>query len=122
MNNTTVNSNVQIYCSNVMGLGFHNSNRFHLNRVPFKIKEMISACKHVNTIFFAMETKLKSFHRQIKLPRGYKYVGETSCDSASGGIYVFMSNCFTIENKARDVRVIYSKHAMFLELKLDLNI
>lgn len=118
MNNTTVNSNVQIYCSNVMGLGFHNSNRFHLNRVPFKIKEMISACKHVNTIFFAMETKLKSFHRQIKLPRGYKYVGETSCDSASGGIYVFMSNCFTIENKARDVRVIYSKHAMFVRVKI----
>ena len=122
MNNTTVNTTVnipvQIYFSNVMGLGYHNNNKFHLNRVPYKIKEMISSCKHTPTIFFAAETKLKSFHRQIRLPKGYSYVGETSHDSASGGLFVFMSNCFSIENKAKDVRVIYSKHAMFVRVKI----
>lgn len=109
---------VNIICSNVRGLGSFKKNNYCLSKIPYKIKEMVSSSKYIPTIFFCLETHLKSFHRQIRLPRGLKYIGETSHDSGKGGIFCFMSNCFSIENKDRDVKVIVSRYAMFVRVKI----
>ena len=111
-------SSVNILCTNVRGLGQFRKNRYRLNGVPYKIKEMVSSCRHIPTIYFCLETKLKSFHRKIRLPKGMRYIGETSCDSGKGGIFAFMDNCFSIEDRKKDVKVIVSKHAMFVRVKI----
>ena len=115
---TLPKSSVNILCTNVRGLGQFRKNRYRLNGVPYKIKEMVSSCRHIPTIYFCLETKLKSFHRRIRLPRGMRYIGETSCDSGQGGIFGFMDTCFSIEDRNRDVKVIVSKHAMFVRVKI----
>ena len=116
--NSLPKSPVNILCTNVRGLGQFKKNRYRLNGVPYKIKEMVSSCRHIPTIYFCLETKLKSFHRRIRLPKGMKYIGETSCDSGQGGIFGFMDNCYSIEDRKRDVKVIVSKHAMFVRVKI----
>ena len=115
-----MNSNIslQIKFVNVFGLGHFSKSKFRLQGVPWKIKELVSEGNYIPTVYICVETKLTSFHKQIRLPKGTKYLAETSHDSASGGIFCFFDNSLTVENRKNDVKVIVSKHALFLRIKV----
>ena len=108
----------QIKFVNVCGLGYHAKNKYRLEKVPYKIKELTSSSNYKPCLYFCVESKLKSFHKNIRLPRSLRYLGETSSDNGSGGIYAFADNVFEIENRASDVKVIQSSHALFLKVKI----
>ena len=119
MNICQANISVQIKFVNVFGIGKFEKNKFRLTGIPFKIKELVASSNYVPTIYVCLETKLKSFHKQIKLPRGTKYIGETSNDDGCGGIFCFMDNNLSIENRQNDVKVIVSKHALYFKIKVE---
>ena len=108
----------QIKFANVCGLGFHDKNKYRLEKVPYKIKELTSSSNYKPCLYFALETKLKSFHKNIRLPRSLRYLGETSSDCGTGGIYAFADNLFEIENRPSDVKVIETSHALFIKVKI----
>ena len=108
----------QIKFVNICGLGYHAKNKYRLDKIPYKIKELCTSSNYKPTIYLCLETHLKSFHKNIRLPRSLRYLAETSSDSGSGGIYAFSDNIFEIENRASDVKVIESKHALYIKVKI----
>ena len=113
------NISLQIKFVNVFGIGKFEKNKFRLNGVPFKLKEMVASSKYVPCVYVCLETKLKSFHKQIKLPKGTRYIGETSNDDGCGGIYCFMDNNLKIDDRSNDIKVIVSKHALYFRIKVE---
>ena len=77
--------NLQIKAVNICGLGIHKNSKYRTHPVPYKIKEIVSSAKYVPTIYGLLETQLNFNHRRIKLPRGIRYLGETSGDRSKGG-------------------------------------
>jgi hypothetical protein len=105
---------LSIKFTNVRGLGFFSKGKLNLSKVPFKIKELTCSANYVPSIFVCLETKLKSSHREIKLPKGCVYGGETSGNEPKAGIFVYHDNVF----KIMETRTIISTHCMYLKYKI----
>lgn len=116
MSNNNIKNSFQIFSANVRGLGFFNKSKFRLSSVNYKLKELSAASKFIPSIFVCTETRLKSFHKKIRLPRGCRYGGETSGDDGKGGIFVYFDNTYSIKDRKNDVKTIVSKYAMFIRV------
>ena len=85
----------QIFSANVKGLGSFNKSKFRLSGVNHKIKELSAAAKYQPSIFVLVESRLRSFHKKIRLPKGCKYGGESSgTEDSKGGIFVYFDNIY----------------------------
>ena len=111
----------QLKCVNVCGLGIHKSSKYRTHPIPHKIKEIVANAKYIPTLYGLLETQLNFDHRRIKLPRGLRYLGETSGNrengGGSGGIFLFNDNSIEISNRKQDIKVIVSEHAIFAKVK-----
>ena len=99
---------------NIRGLGFYSKGKYKLDKVPFKIKELTASANYKPHIYICLETKLKCSHKDIRLPNGCKYGGETSGNEASGGIFVYHDNLYEVI----ETKTIISKYAMYLKYKI----
>ena len=99
---------------NVRGLGYFSRGKLNLSKIPYKIKELTCSANYIPSIFVCLETKLKSTHGEIKLPKGCKYGGETHGSQAKAGIFVYHDNLFEI----LETRTIISMHCMYLKYKI----
>ena len=99
---------------NIRGLGFYSKGKYKLDKVPFKIKELTASANYKPHIYVCLETKLKCSHKDIRLPNGCKYGGETSGNEASGGIFVYHDNLYEVI----ETKTIISKYAMYLKYKI----
>ena len=109
---------IQILFSNVRGLGIHNKSKYRLNGINHKLTEFTASSKFVPSIYVCLETKLRSTHKKIKLPRGCKYGGETSGEDGRGGIFVYFDNLFSIKDRKNDVKTIVSKIALYIKVQV----
>lgn len=108
----------QVKAVNVMGLCANSKSTFRNQGIPHKIKEVVSSSKYFPTLYCLTETKLKSNHQRIKLPRSLRYAGETSGITAKGGIFIFYDKNLIIENRKSDIAVITSQYAMYIKIKV----
>ena len=115
-----MSASFQVKAVNICGLGIHRSSKYRTHPIPYKIKEIVSSAKYIPTVYGLLETQLRCDHRRIKLPRGIRYLGETSGDrnegGGSGGIFLIHDSTIEILNKKQDINVIISEHAMYAKI------
>ena len=112
----SINKNIPLNIKfvNIRGLGFYSKGKYKLEKVPYKIKEFTASSNYLPHIYVCLETKLKCSHKEIKLPRGCKYGGETSGNEASGGIFIYHDNLYEV----LESKTIISKYAMYIKYRI----
>ena len=109
-------SSFNVCFSNVRGLGAHNDKSFRTSKISPKILELVSSNDGAPTLYALLETKLKPNRKTIKLPNNMRYITETSSPCGSSGILIFLDKRLNVKDRAKDVFIIHSKHAIFVRV------